>query len=417
VIVYHGLMQTPLQRRPRYRRRRVSVFGGLGVLLVTAAYAIGMFLAPLPASAAIAHAHTMTAPAAALAWPATGSSAIGAVGYDGLLGHSGSNTVMPIASMTKTITALVILDAKPIARGSQGPTIVFTARDVQIFHQVIAQGGSWAPVVAGENLTEKQALEAMLLPSANNYAISLAIWSYGSVEAFLTAGNAWLKAHHFSDTRLTDPSGLDPGTVSSTADLVGIGKLVLANPVLASIVRTTSVTLPGAGTQDNGNKLLGVDGIDGIKTGFTDEAGHCLMFSARADVGGHPVTVVGVVLGAGSYAALWSTVPALLTSVKSSFHSVSLTGPGTTFGTYTTPWGADSTLVSTTASSTLVWSDTPVRVTTTARPAGVGQAGDVVGSVRFTVGKTTVTKPLTLKTAIPDPGFWWRLTHPFEFFG
>jgi serine-type D-Ala-D-Ala carboxypeptidase (penicillin-binding protein 5/6) len=127
--------------------------------------------------------------------------------------------------------------------------------------------------------------------------------------------------------------------------------------------------------------------------------------------------VVGVVLGAGSYAALWSTVPALLTSVKSSFHSVSLTGPGTTFGTYTTPWGADSTLVSTTASSTLVWSDTPVRVTTTARPAGVGQAGDVVGSVRFTVGKTTVTKPLTLKTAIPDPGFWWRLTHPFEFFG
>ncbi|TAM69874.1 MAG: D-alanyl-D-alanine carboxypeptidase [Microbacteriaceae bacterium] len=415
---YHGQVQTPPDRRSVYRRRRIVVFGALGALLISFAYSLGVLLAPLPASAAtLRPTHTITSPAVKPAWPTVGSAAIGAVGYDGLLAQNGSTASVPIASMTKTITALVVLDAKPIRKGSDGPIITFTDADVQIFHRVIAEGGSWAPVVAGEQLTEKQALEAMLLPSANNYAISLAIWSHGSVSAFLAAANTWLKGHDLSGTHLTDPSGLDPGTVSTASDLVGIGKLVLTNPVLSSIVKTRTVTLPGAGTQDNGNALLGKDGIDGIKTGFTDEAGHCLMFSAQAQIGGHTVTLVGVVLNERSYDQLWNTVPPLLASAKSGFHSVPLTGAGKTFGTYTTPWGAKATLVSTTPSSTLVWSDTPITVSTAARPVTIAAAGDTIGTVTFTVGKTTVTKPLTLKHAVPAPGFWWRLTHPFVLLG
>ncbi len=415
---YHVQVQTPPDRRSVYRRRRIVVFGVLGVLLLSAAYSLGVMLAPLPASAATLHpTHTIASSAAKPAWPAVGSAAISAVGYDGLLAQNGSTASVPIASMTKTITALVVLDAKPIPAGSEGPTITFTSADVQIFNQVIAEGGSWAPVVAGEQLTEKQALEAMLLPSANNYAISLAIWSHGSVAGFLTTANSWLKAHGFNGTHLTDPSGLDPGTVSTASDLVGIGKLVLANPVLSTIVKTQTVTLPGAGTQDNGNALLGKDGIDGIKTGFTDEAGHCLMFSAQAEVGGKTMTLVGVVLNEQSYGALWSTVPPLLASAKDGFHSVPLTGAGMTFGSYTTPWGAKATVVSPTPSSTLVWSDTPITVSTTARPVTVAAAGDTVGTATFTVGKTTVTKPLTLKHAVPGPGFWWRFTHPFALLG
>lgn len=387
-------------------------------MLLAGAYSLGALIAPLPATAASINVpHTLAAAPAQLQWPGAGSAAVSAVGHAGLLAQTGTRTPVPIASMTKTITALVILDAKPIPNGSDGPTITFTDADVAIFHQVIANGGSWAPVVAGEQLTEKQALQAMLLPSANNYAISLATWAYGSVDAFLTAANAWLHVNHLTDTHLTDPAGLDPSTVSTAADMVDIGKRVLANPVLASVVKTPTVTLPGAGTQDNGNKLLGRDGIDGIKTGFTDEAGHCLLFSADVDVDGHPITIVGVELGEASYEALWATVPTLLKSAKDGFHAVALTGANKTFGTYTTPWGASSTLVSTAASTMLTWSNTPIAVTTQTHPVRAGSAGDHVGTVTFTLGTTRVSKPLTLATTIPDPGFWWRATHPIALFG
>lgn len=408
----------PADKRSKYRRRRLAVFGTLGVLLLAGAYALGVLVAPLPAvAAAAASEQTITPATAQIAWPAEGSAAVGAVGYSGLLAQHGADAAVPIASMTKTITALVVLAAKPIQKGSEGPTITFTDADVAIFHQVIANGGSWAPVVAGEQLTEKQALQAMLLPSANNYAISLANWAYGSVPAFLTAANAWLDSHGLHDTHLTDPAGLDPGTVSTASDMVDIGKRVLANPVLADVVKTPTITLPGAGTQDNGNKLLGHDGIDGIKTGFTDEAGHCLLFSAKVNVGEHQVTIVGVELGAASYAELWATVPPLLTSAKDGFHSVALTGATKTFGTYATEWGASSALVSTAPSSMLVWSNAPIAVTTQTVPMRVGAAGERIGTVTFTQGKTVVTRPLTLAKAIPDPGFWWRFTHPLTLFG
>lgn len=408
----------PADKRSKYRRRRLAVFGTLGVLLLAGAYALGVLVAPLPAvAAAAASEQTITPATAQIAWPAEGSAAVGAVGYSGLLAQHGADAAVPIASMTKTITALVVLAAKPIQKGSEGPTITFTDADVAIFHQVIANGGSWAPVVAGEQLTEKQALQAMLLPSANNYAISLANWAYGSVPAFLTAANAWLDSHGLHDTHLTDPAGLDPGTVSTASDMVDIGKRVLANPVLADVVKTPTITLPGAGTQDNGNKLLGHDGIDGIKTGFTDEAGHCLLFSAKVNVGEHQVTIVGVELGAASYTELWATVPPLLTSAKDGFHSVALTGATKTFGTYATEWGASSALVSTAPSSMLVWSNAPIAVTTQTAPMRVGAAGERIGTVTFTQGKTVVTRPLTLAKAIPDPGFWWRFTHPLTLFG
>lgn len=408
----------PADKRSKYRRRRLAVFGTLGVLLLAGAYALGVLVAPLPAvAAAAASEQTITPATAQIAWPAEGSAAVGAVGYSGLLAQHGADAAVPIASMTKTITALVVLAAKPIQKGSEGPTITFTDADVAIFHQVIANGGSWAPVVAGEQLTEKQALQAMLLPSANNYAISLANWAYGSVPAFLTAANTWLDSHGLHDTHLTDPAGLDPGTVSTASDMVDIGKRVLANPVLADVVKTPTITLPGAGTQDNGNKLLGHDGIDGIKTGFTDEAGHCLLFSAKVNVGEHQVTIVGVELGAASYAELWATVPPLLTSAKDGFHSVALTGATKTFGTYATEWGASSALVSTAPSSMLVWSNAPIAVTTQTVPMRVGAAGERIGTVTFTQGKTVVTRPLTLAKAIPDPGFWWRFTHPLTLFG
>ncbi len=376
-------------------------------------YVAGSLIAPIPATAAVTqHTASIVQPPATLAWPGWGAGAITAPGYPGATASHGSTASVPIASVTKTITALVVLDKKPLKGGSEGPDISFTQKDVDIWNQVIAAGGSWAPVQAGSSLTEKQALTAMLLPSANNYAISLADWAYGSTGAFVKAANSWLAAKKFTGTHLTSPDGLDPGNVSNTGDLIGIGKLVLAEPTLSAIVSERSATLPAAGAQANTNELLGFEGIDGIKTGNTDQAGYCLLFSAEVGVGTSKVRVLGVVLDAPSHDDLWAGVKALLVSMKAGFHQVAASTSGQSYGTYTTAWGAKASLVSTATTTFVVWSNTPITVDLQARTLQSGRKGDVVGQARFMLNGTTRTAPLALTRALPDPGFLWRLAHP-----
>jgi D-alanyl-D-alanine carboxypeptidase (penicillin-binding protein 5/6) len=400
-------------RKQVYRRRRIAVFGIGGVLLVALLYVAGSIIAPVPATAAVTqHEKALTQAAAQLAWPGYGSAAITAPDYPGATEYHGSDASTPIASITKTITALVVLDAKPLDGSSEGPKIAFTQKDVDIWNEVIADGGSWAPVKAGTSMTEKQALTAMLVPSANNYAISLTNWAFGSTSAYVSAANSWLKSKGFTGTKIVTPDGLDPGNVSTTKDLIGLGKLVMASPVLSSIVSQKSVTLPGAGAQNNTNALLGVNGVDGIKTGNTDEAGFCLLFSAEVPVGKVKVRVLGVVLGASDRDTLWAGVTGLLASMQAGFHEVDAATTGQVFGSYTTPWGASSNLVATSGESFVVWSDTPLQVDLTTRPIQSGFKGDVVGRVSFTLNGSTKTVDLALAKDVPDPGFGWRLAHP-----
>ncbi len=383
-------------------------------MLVFFLYVVGSLVAPLPATAAATDQEkAIVQPAAQLAWPGYGSAAITAPDVPNATQAHGGTASVPIASITKTVTALVVLDKKPLNGDDQGPSIAFTQADVDIWHEVVAAGGSWAPVQAGTKMTEKEALTAMLLPSANNYAISLANWAYGSESAYVSAANGWLKAHGFTATRIVSADGLDPGNVSNTTDLIGIGKLVLASPVLSSIVSQKTATLPGAGAQDNTNTLLGYSGVDGIKTGNTDQAGNCLLFSAQLPVGGsNTVRVLGVVLGAPTHDDLWAGVKGLLDSMKAGFHEVTAVTKGQEFGTYTTAWGATSKLVATTTKTFVVWSDTPIEVSLESKPLHSGFKGDTVGTARFTLNGKTETVDLALTKDVPDPGFLWRLAHP-----
>ncbi|GAA4147916.1 D-alanyl-D-alanine carboxypeptidase [Leifsonia shinshuensis] len=402
-----------LNRKQVYRRRRIVVFGVGGVLLLAVLYVFASIVTPVPATAAVTEPQKpLTQAAAQLNWPGYGSAAITAPDYPGATEYHGSDASMPIASMTKTITALVVLQAKPLDGNADGPSISFTQKDVDIWHEVVADGGSWAPVQAGTSMTEKQALTAMLLPSANNYAISLANWAYGSTGAYLKAANGWLKDKGFTGTKVVTPDGLDPGNVSTTKDLIGLGKLVLASPALSAIVSQKSATLPGAGAQDNTNALLGVDGVDGIKTGNTDQAGFCLLFSAQVPVGTEKVRVLGVVLGAPDHDTLWAGVSGLLTSMQAGFHEVTAATSGEVFGSYTTKWGAASNVVATSGQSFVVWSDTPVTVDLTTQRLQSGFKGDIVGRISFTVNGDTKTVDLALAKDVPDPGFGWRLAHP-----
>jgi len=195
------------------------------------------------------------------------------------------------------MTAYVVLRDHPLQPGQDGPTITLTGADVADTQRRVARHESVVSIAAGEQLTELQALQALLLPSANNIAAALARWDAGTADRFVAEMNSTAGSLGMADTRYTDPSGYDEATVSSAADQLRIVDRAMALPVFASIVATPSAWLPIAGTVRNTDTLLGFDGFVGVKTGSTDAAGGCFAFRAIRYVHGRRTTITGVVLG------------------------------------------------------------------------------------------------------------------------
>jgi serine-type D-Ala-D-Ala carboxypeptidase (penicillin-binding protein 5/6) len=230
-------------------------------------------------------------------WPAHGQAAFVQTGGRWQV-HAGPNQhAAPIASLAKVMTAYLVLRDHPLGPGEEGPTITLTDDDVADTDRRREQEESLVPVVAGEQLTELQALQALLLPSANNIAAVLARWDAGSEDRFVARMNAIARSLAMTHTRYTDPSGYDDTTVSTAADQVRIVEQAMRLPVFARTVATPSATLPVAGTVHNTNTLLGHDGFVGVKTGSDAAAGGCFAFRAIRSVDGRRTTVTGVVLG------------------------------------------------------------------------------------------------------------------------
>ena len=161
-------------------------------------------------------------------------------------------------------------------------------------------------------MTERQALQALLLPSANNIAAVLARWDAGSEDRFVARMNATARSLGMTHTRYTDPSGYDDATVSTAADQVRIVDRAMRLPVFASIVATPSATLPVAGTVHNTNTLLGHNGFVGVKTGSTAAAGGCFAFRAIRWIDGKRTTITGVVLGQPHLTAAFAAADAMV---------------------------------------------------------------------------------------------------------
>ena len=229
-------------------------------------------------------------------WPAYGQAAFVRTGESQI--QAGPNQhAAAIASLAKVMTAYLVLRDHPLRPGQDGPTITLTDADVADTDRRRRRQESVLAIAAGERLTERQALQALLLPSANNIAAVLARWDAGSVEAFVDRMNATARSLGMTDTRYTDPSGYDDATESTAADQVRIVERAMRLPVFASIVATPSATLPVAGTVHNTNTLLGHDGFVGVKTGSTNPAGGCFAFQAIRRIDGKRTTITGVVLG------------------------------------------------------------------------------------------------------------------------
>jgi serine-type D-Ala-D-Ala carboxypeptidase (penicillin-binding protein 5/6) len=152
-------------------------------------------------------------------WPVDGQAAYTETGQPVI--HAGPDQhPAPIASVAKVMTAYVVLRDHPLRAGDDGPAITLTDADVAGTDVRRERGESVVSVAAGEELTERQALLALLLPSANNIAAVLARWDAGSVDAFVDRMNAAARSLGMTRTRYTDPSGFDDATVSTAADQV-----------------------------------------------------------------------------------------------------------------------------------------------------------------------------------------------------
>jgi D-alanyl-D-alanine carboxypeptidase (penicillin-binding protein 5/6) len=231
----------------------------------------------------------------AVTWPLQGQAAL--VLGNGRPAASPDQQPVPIASLAKVMTAYLILERYPLSGAQDGFTITITEAQAQDAARDAAQDQSVVAVRAGEQLTERQLLEALLIPSGNNIAPMLAARVAGSETGFVAEMNAEARALGMDHTAYTDPSGFDPGTVSTAADQLRVLRQAMRFAVFRQIVSMPSVTLPVAGTLTNFNPLI-TEGYAG-KTGSDSAAGGCLAFFTDVTVGGRRETVAGVVLGQG----------------------------------------------------------------------------------------------------------------------
>jgi D-alanyl-D-alanine carboxypeptidase (penicillin-binding protein 5/6) len=209
----------------------------------------------------------------------------------------------PIASVAKTITALAILEKHPLKdNNDMGPQIPITDADEQLYRDYVAKDGTVVLVKSGVAIYEREALEAMLLPSANNVADTTAIWAFGSLKKYHDYATAMLQRFGIYDTTIgVDASGLDPSTTSTASDLVRIGEHALGNPTIAHIAILPSAYITYAGWIPNYNAMVTKYGYTGIKPGESVQAGNTLLFSVDATINGKTMTIIGATLNSPGY--------------------------------------------------------------------------------------------------------------------
>ncbi|THA33887.1 D-alanyl-D-alanine carboxypeptidase [Streptomyces sp. A1277] len=278
--------------------RRVKIWTPL-VLLLLIVFAIVQMVRPLPDPSL-----TMTAKSTysfrgdtpKLPWPDQGQGYMAATGL-GKVDSFGEQKPVPIASVAKAMTAYLVLKSHPLKRGEDGPDIKIDAK-AESDGKLYTEGESTLSTVKeGDVLSEREALTAIMIPSANNIARLLARWEAGSEKAFVAKMNATADELGMKNTTYTDPSGLTASTVSTAEDLVKLGEKLVEFPALMDITKLPEWKDPSGHVWRNYNTLVPFDGALGIKTGSTTKAGGNLLFAAHKMIDGTDQLIVGAVLG------------------------------------------------------------------------------------------------------------------------
>jgi D-alanyl-D-alanine carboxypeptidase (penicillin-binding protein 5/6) len=249
-----------------------------------------------PARSYVALKSVSTSPvSAALAWPKVGEAAIDipALGIEG----THDNYAVPIASLTKMMTAYVALKHLPLSIGETGPCHIVTDDDIETYNRLIGLDASSVPVSLGEQLCESDLLNGVLVHSAANYAVMLANMVSDNYETFVDLMNAQAQTLGLSDTTYVDVTGLSSDDVSTPLDQARLAVLLMKSPLVRSIVDQTSVTLPFAGVEDSFTPDVGIDNVIGVKSGRTAAAGGCDVMAMTFQDGTRTRVAYAVVLG------------------------------------------------------------------------------------------------------------------------
>lgn len=383
------------------------------IVLVAVGLAAFRYTRPLPnftTATALPASVQAAAPQDVFPWPTQGQAALAVTGL-GMVGSSGGDaSPRPIASTAKLMTALVVVERHTLALGASGPSIAISAADVDAYRAALRQDQSSLPVQESVPLTELQLLQGLLVPSANNYADILARWDAGSVSAFAASMNARAQELGMNQTHFDDASGFSAKTVSTASDLLLLAQAVTNNPVLAGIVNQTQVTLPVAGVVRTTNLLLGDQGVIGLKTGNTDEAGGCFVFAATIGSNDRTLTVLGVVLGQADLASAFRASSAMLSAVPSWLTTTAVVAKRDVVGAYAAAGGGTSRLVAGGDLAIASWAGDRIQlqVRLDQRKAPL-EAGTKVGELTASTRGQRVTIDILAADAIPSPGPWWRL--------
>lgn len=386
------------------------------VLLIIVALLAVQLLRPVPALAVqstTSSTYTVPGSLASFPWPSVGQSALAVEGI-GVVGHAGATRPQAIASLAKMMTAYLVLKAHPLATGQSGPSITVTAADVTLYQQDKANGDSVVPVTVGEVLSERQMLEALLLPSGDNIATMLGQWVAGSSGAFLTQMNATAKKLGMNHTYYADASGVSPATVSTAVDQTVLAERDMAIPVFRHIVAMPQVTLPVGGVQYNVNYDLGQSGIIGVKTGSTSQAGGCYVAAAYRQVGTHRLLVIATVLGQGGVQILQSALnagKAMLNASTSVLTTTTVLAAGHQAARITSAWHPAVTAAVRHSVTFISWPGMVVHLkfTAAALPKAVS-AGTRIGTLTVSSGSQSQRLTVRATGALPPPALKWRLT-------
>ncbi|WP_461020344.1 D-alanyl-D-alanine carboxypeptidase [Streptomyces daliensis] len=404
--------ETPL----RTAARRVKIWTPL-VLLLLVLFVIAQAVRPLPESTLTLTASdtfTFEGSKPSVPWPSEGQAVLDVQGL-GSLGSYGEQKPVPIASVAKVMTAYVILRDHPVKKGSDGVNIPVDKK-AEDEAGLSAQNESTVEVKEGDKISQREAMEAIMIASANNVARLLARWDAGSEEAFVKKMNAAAKDLGMTNTKYTDPSGLKHSTVSTAADQVKLAKKAMAIDLFNKTVRLPAYTDTKGEKHLNWNRLVPLDGVVGIKTGTTTRAGGNLLFAAEKEIGGTKQLIIGAVLGQYKPSILDTVLgesKKLIDSAQDALQSRKVVQKGDVVGYVDDQLGGKTPVVATKDVSAVGWSGLKVKLALSDKGKSVpheGAAGDVVGNLTVGDGPGQVRVPVALQDDMSEPSFGSKLT-------
>jgi D-alanyl-D-alanine carboxypeptidase (penicillin-binding protein 5/6) len=319
-----------------------------------------------------------------------------------------ANARRAMASTTKIMTAVVVLE-----RAGLDDVVTVRKTDVKV-------GESGMGLRVGEQLTVRQLLEGMLIQSGNDAATALAVHVAGSVEGFVAMMNAKAASLDLVDTRYMNPHGLDvPGHYTSAADLTALSRYAMRDPEFQRIVRTVStraVTEHFTHKLENSNLMLKIyPGADGIKTGWTDEAGYCVIVSATR--GG--ISLVATVLGAASEEGRFGQATRLLDWGFAHYRPTQVATAGERTGNVRVSDYLERTVPTAAAESTTVAvfdlsGAVRRRIDLLPEVGAPVVQGQVLGTMSVYQGDRLLAQvPVVAAKSVPEPTVWQRLVFFF----